>query len=154
VDATTTFAWVEHHDEVEDPSARVYAVAFTADGRILLVGGVPDEPRWWLPGGGIEAGESPVEALRRELLEEAGASLDDVEVLGHQRVVDPVKGAWWQAMCWARVTMPAPGTFVPTHEVTEVVLVEPEEFLAHLFWSDDPAAPRLLALARAADARR
>ena len=37
---------------------------------------------WQFPQGGISAGESPVEAMYRELWEETGLKSDDVDVLG------------------------------------------------------------------------
>ena len=44
------------------------------DGRVLLVWDQADE-QWYFPGGGIEAGESPEEALAREVTEETGFRL-------------------------------------------------------------------------------
>jgi 8-oxo-dGTP diphosphatase len=50
-----------------------YAVATDPDGRILLTRiarGFPGAGRWHLPGGGTDHGETPVQALARELVEE------------------------------------------------------------------------------------
>lgn len=59
----------------------VRVVLLDPDGRVLLLHGTdPAAPgvEWWItPGGGIEPGESPAEAARRELAEETG--LTDVE---------------------------------------------------------------------------
>jgi G:T/U-mismatch repair DNA glycosylase/ADP-ribose pyrophosphatase YjhB (NUDIX family) len=68
-------AWLD--DVRERPTARAFVI--DRHGRLLLVrfrnrhGDV-----WWAtPGGGIEPGETPVEAIRRELAEEAGLAVDD-----------------------------------------------------------------------------
>lgn len=56
------------------PTIAVSAVIFDSDERVLLVqrGQPPAMNQWHVPGGKIEAGESLVEACRREINEETG----------------------------------------------------------------------------------
>ena len=73
--------------QARPPSPRTrlgsYAVSIDAAGRILLCRLSADEVEagaWTLPGGGVEFGEHPDEAVLRELEEEAGLTgrIDDV----------------------------------------------------------------------------
>jgi ADP-ribose pyrophosphatase YjhB (NUDIX family) len=66
------------HDFMLMPS--VAALVRDDDGRILLVRHV--EGRWQLPGGAVDPGERPEDAVRREAREEAGVELEPGEVLG------------------------------------------------------------------------
>lgn len=64
-------------------TVRAYGIA-VRDGRVLLVRSsspLIDPPLWWLPGGGIDFAESPVEALTREFEEETGLRAHDPELL-------------------------------------------------------------------------
>lgn len=54
---------------------------FDRNGRVLLVRHVHDG-RWGAPGGGSEPNESPEETARREVQEETGVLLRDVELVG------------------------------------------------------------------------
>jgi 8-oxo-dGTP pyrophosphatase MutT (NUDIX family) len=58
----------------------VAAVIRDEDNRILLVQHV--EGRWQLPGGAVDPGERPAEAMQRECREEAGIEVEPVGVLG------------------------------------------------------------------------
>ena len=56
----------------------VYGVCRDGDGRILLARASPAitlQGRWFLPGGGVDHGESPPDALRREMQEESGLTV-------------------------------------------------------------------------------
>ncbi|MCO5998840.1 NUDIX hydrolase [Actinoallomurus rhizosphaericola] len=52
----------------------VGAIVHDAEGRLLLIrrGHPPDEGRWSIPGGRVEAGESDADAVVREVAEETG----------------------------------------------------------------------------------
>jgi 8-oxo-dGTP pyrophosphatase MutT (NUDIX family) len=61
---------------------KVRAVVSNMSGEVLLIrphGYAPDQ--WTLAGGGVEAGESAVEAMRRELAEELGLECEELEQL-------------------------------------------------------------------------
>lgn len=61
---------------------KVRAVITSTTGEVLLIrphGYAADQ--WTLAGGGVEAGESPVEAMRRELAEELGLECEDLDEL-------------------------------------------------------------------------
>ena len=64
--------------------ANVGIILANADGRLLLGGRVGNKG-WQFPQGGMHAGESPEEAMFRELQEEVGLDAGDVDVLGTTR---------------------------------------------------------------------
>jgi len=61
----------------EYSSARAYGVLIHNDEVLLVQSSNPryNPPLWWLPGGGIDFGETPTEALVREFDEETGVAV-------------------------------------------------------------------------------
>ncbi|HEY7258948.1 MAG TPA: NUDIX hydrolase [Gaiellales bacterium] len=108
----------------ENPAPTVSAVV-ERDGLVLLTrrGIEPRLGMWDTPGGFVEAGEEPVEALRRELLEETGLTIEVGELLGiyPDRYDDGVPTL--NVFYVARVT--AGGDGEPRDDVTEIGWFEP-----------------------------
>ncbi len=56
-------------------------VLMEGNGRVLLVKHTYDD-RWYMPGGGVNRGETPEGAIRREAAEEVGAELGQLRLMG------------------------------------------------------------------------
>lgn len=113
------------------------------DNKLLLVR-VRQNQLWYLPGGKIEPGESPEAALRRELAEELGISLDPASVRYLYTVVGPAYGQAGdvEMTCFSATW---PNEIRPNAEISEVqwlgldeqdrfapaVRILCEEFLVH-----------------------
>lgn len=81
------------------PLAGVSLVLNDGAGRVLLVRHSYGPDLWALPGGGIAAGEDPLQAARREALEELGCEIADLREL--DVVDDEISGSPHRAHIFA-----------------------------------------------------
>ena len=82
-----------------------------------------DPDRWSLVGGGVEPGEAPSAAARRELQEETGIVCDDLVALGSYVLPCVVHGQDHVELFTARTTLT--DADVGCHEGRQIVFVEP-----------------------------
>lgn len=70
------------------PELAVSAAIFR-DGKLLLVrrAAAPAKGLWTLPGGRVEVGETLVEAVKREVMEETGLSIDVIDLAGYRESI-------------------------------------------------------------------
>lgn len=129
----------------------VRAIVLDRADRILLVRfEFPDAALWGAPGGGIEAGETPEQAIRRELAEETG--LEDVELgpwIWLREHVFPFWDGSWDGQA-ERFVLVRTGGFEPAPRFSPEQLAA--EFVTGMRWwtpaellaSDELFAPRRL----------
>jgi ADP-ribose pyrophosphatase YjhB (NUDIX family) len=70
-----------------------FGAIFNATGEILLVRLSYDQGQWTMPGGNIDPGESPAEAVVREVREETGlqVTVEDVYAVYWRRDIDGIQ---------------------------------------------------------------
>lgn len=85
----------------------VYAI-LPRDGRLLLTHQIEPEPEFQLPGGGVDAGETSIRALHREVLEETGWSIAGPRRLGAFRrfTYMPEYDRWAEKVCHVFLARP------------------------------------------------
>ncbi|MFI6831245.1 GNAT family N-acetyltransferase [Kribbella sp. NPDC050241] len=155
VNARFGFRSVEQNRELEltcprlRPAAR--ALVVDPDDRILLVRfEFDDGPLWATPGGGLEADETLIEGLRRELREEIGLETpDDPPHLWHQEVVAEGHATGYDGVL-NEVFLIRTGPFTVGGTLTEAEL-QAENLHGHRWWTlselqaaEDRFAPRSL----------
>ena len=133
--------------------ARIEVVAgvFIRDGHVLLAQRAADVPyplRWEFPGGKVNPGESPEEALRRELAEELNVTAHVGEELWRTDVDYPDGNrfrllfyrVWWEAPAEARSGV-AQLSWVPLSALERYDVLEGDrEFCIVLPWLLDPSS--------------
>jgi 8-oxo-dGTP pyrophosphatase MutT (NUDIX family) len=122
-------------DKLPPPQLTTSALALVFEGDCLLLTDL-SQRGWDIPGGHLEAGEMPEEAMRREVFEEAGATLRDVRPFAYQRIrlLGEAPPGYryphpesYQVLYWGRIA--AWAEFQGTEETGERALFAPEEAL-------------------------
>ena len=97
-------------------------------GHVLLTMQVTDVVDVQLPGGGIDAGESPLQALHREVLEETGWRIGTPQKLGTFRrfAFMPEYDLWAEKICHVYVARPVMQIAEPIEIDHETLFVSPD----------------------------
>lgn len=106
------------------------AYAVLSRGRdVLLTFQSQPEPEFQLPGGGIDPGEGPIQALHREVFEETGWAIDAPRKLGAFRrfAYMPEYDMWAEKLCHIYVARPVINRGPPLEPDHTAVWVSPSE---------------------------
>ncbi len=112
----TTLTWIPLADESElnnfSPLTQAYGICYNDDHEAVILD-QKGRGTWTLPGGTIESGESPAETLIREVMEEADISIDNICLLGVQKVEVVGKPVHYQTRYVAHIREVLPQTIDP-----------------------------------------
>jgi 8-oxo-dGTP pyrophosphatase MutT (NUDIX family) len=120
---------------VEVRNRQAALCVFTLDGRFLLAEIIDPATGTLLhrpPGGGMEAGETPDQAVRREVMEELGIALDGVRLLGSIDHVWHWKGRENHERAWIFLADPSPSTALAEGETPEILEADGDRY--RTFW--------------------
>jgi len=102
--------------------------------RLLLTAHVSDHVDLQLPGGGIDTGENPIQALYREVMEETGWHITSPKRLGAFRrfVFMPEYNLWAEKICHIYIAKPVLQISDPLEPDHFTTVMDPSEAAATL----------------------
>lgn len=122
--------WKENFKITNEKYTQVSGYIFNDKGELLIV---KNENVWTIPGGHPEPGESYLETLNREVMEEACVNLKDIKYLGAVEVVENGE-VYYQLRYTAKVNELF--TFKQEWEISERNFVPLDELHKFITWSN------------------
>lgn len=107
-------------------------------------------PEFQLPGGGIDPGESPLQALHREVMEETGWRISGIRRCGGYKrfVFMPEYDFWAEKICLIFLATPVAAKNAPLEPGHDAVWMPAEEAVTRLASAGDAACLSTLLRAR------
>jgi 8-oxo-dGTP pyrophosphatase MutT (NUDIX family) len=118
-----------------DQCRQVYGVCITDGKMVIGYGGKKDA--WGLIGGTIEAGETFLETLKREIQEESNMEVLTAIPVGYQKVIDTRDGSFVYQLRYACTARPyGPFESDPAGSVTKIACIPPHEYKQYFNWGE------------------
>lgn len=121
--------WREGYKLQNEKHTQVSGYVFNDKNQLLIV---KNGKTWTIPGGHPEAGESYLDTLNRELMEEACVTLKDISYLGAVEVVEGEE-TYYQLRYTAKVDNILP--FKEEWEICERLFIDLEDLHKYITWS-------------------
>ncbi|MFA5828388.1 MAG: NUDIX hydrolase [Candidatus Shapirobacteria bacterium] len=132
-----TYTWIPADDLKKfQPIKQAYGVCVNDDKETLIYR-APGKTNWNLPGGTPEGNESPIETLKRELIEEVDIEVERIKPLGVQKVVFSDGVIFYQARFYCKIKKILSQTVDPaTGLLNERKFVKIAELNKYLKWGE------------------
>lgn len=126
---TCKIRWIEDFQIASEKYTQVSAYVFNENNQLLIV---KNGSTWTIPGGHPEKGETKLETLERELMEEACVTLKEINYLGAVEVVENDE-TYYQLRYTAFVKEILP--FKKEWEIDERKFIDIEDLPNYIKWS-------------------
>lgn len=122
--------WIDNFELKSEKYTQVSGYIFNDKNQLLIVKG---GKTWTVPGGHPEQGETQVETLEREIMEEASVTIKDIKYLGAVEVVENGE-TYYQLRYTAKVNEILP--FKGEWETDERLFVDLKDLSKYIKWSN------------------
>lgn len=109
----------------------VHAYCFCQDKMVVVY--AASKGYWTPPGGGVEEGEGPRDAVCREVEEESNMRVTKQRLIGYQDIFEPERVVTQiRSVCLVEANGPFAGD--PDGDITEVKMIDPRDYKQYFDW--------------------